>query len=326
MEIINENYILLSFEFDGNKKFSVNDFRSVLMGIDEEIKIIREKKKNLQIHNVPSEINKLFIERVKKVHKDNLDNKVKYLYPIDFSLVKRVIQTFKVGERTRFVNKPVGAMVLFKYMGPLIYISDFLILLKQEINSWKDNENDIFNKTVNQNIILGSETKYLEEIVSQNYFLLSFAFNSEKADPNDFRRALLGLTRITKGKEIPFNPNVPEIINMSFLKRIEKEYDEKLDSNIRYIYPIDFAIIKRPVSYDTKSGKRKSNFAAGVFLLYKYMGPLTYIKEFKEILQLTFKKLRSEEKKEIQFKNSYFNKANDPVIILGAELRYYNVF
>lgn len=326
MEIINENYILLTFEFDENKKFSVNDFRSVLMGIDEEINKLREKKKNLQVHNVPSEINKIFIERIKNTHKDDLDNKMKYLYPVDFSIVKRVIQTFKVGERARFINKPVGLMVLFKYMGPLIYISDFLILLKHNINSWKDNENDIFNKTLNQNIILGSEAKYIEDIVSQNYFLLSFAFISEKADPNDFRRALLGLTRISKGKEIPFNPNVPEIINMYFLKRIEKEYDEKLDSNIRYIYPIDFAIIKRPVSYDTKSGRRKSNFAAGVFLLYKYMGPLTYIKEFKEILQLTFKKLRSEEKKETQFKNSYFNKANDPVIILGAELKYYNGF
>lgn len=326
MEIINENYILLTFEFDENKKFSVNDFRSVLMGIDEEIEIIREKKKNLQIHNVPSEINKFFIERVKYIHNDDLDNKVKHLYPIDFSLVKRVIQTFKLGEKTRFINKPAGSIVLFKYMGPLIYISDFLILLKQKINSWKDNENDIFNKTLKQNIILGSEAKYLEEIVSQNYFLISFAFSSEKADPNDFRRALLGLTRVTKGKEIPFNPNVPKIINTYFLKRVEREYNEKLDSNKRYIYPLDFAIIKRPVSYDTESGRRKSDFAAGVFLLYKYMGPLTYITEFKEILQMTFKKLRSEEEKEPLFKNSYFNKANDPLIIIGTELKYYNGF
>ena len=326
MEIINENYILLTFEFDESKKFSVNDFRSVLMGQDEEINILKEKKKNIQFHNVPSEINENFIKRVKKIYQEDLENKTNYLYPIDFSIIKRVIQTLKVGDRTRYVNKPAGSMVLFKFIGPLTYITDILILFKQMINSWMDYENDIFNKIINQNIILGSETKYIEEVVNQNYFLLSFTFNSEQADPNDFRRALLGLSRISKGKEIPFNPNVPEIINTSYLKIIEKKYGEKLDSNIKYIYPIDFAIIKRPVSYEFKNIKRKSNFAAGVFLLYKYLGPLTYIKNFEEILQLTFKNLRSEEKKESKFKNSYFNKANDPLIILGAELKYYKGF
>ncbi len=326
MEIINENYILFILEFDENKKISVNDFRSVLMGNDVEINNLREKKKNLQFHNFPSEINERFIERVKKIHKDDLDDKVNYLYPIDFSIIKRVVHTFKVGERTRYTNRPAGIMVLFKYVAPLIYITDFLNIFKQKIDSWKENEQNIFNNIINQNIILGFESKYMEEIINQNYFLLSFTFNSEKADPNDFRRALLGLTRKSKGKEIPFNPNVPELINKYFLKRIEQEYGEKLDSNIKYIYPIDFAIIKRPVIYDTKNGKRKSDFAAGVFLLYKYVGPLTYVKSFKEVLESIFTKLRNEKNKENEFKNSYFYKANNPLIIISADLRYYKGF
>ncbi len=310
MEIINENYILLTFEFDENKKFSVNDFRSVIMGIDEEINNLREKKKKLQIHNVPSEVNKDFVKRVKNRHKEELDAKTTFLYPLDYSIIKRVVQTFKVGDRIRYTNKPAGIIVLFKYMGPLMYISDFLNILKQKIDFWKNKEKDIFSNTRNQKIIIGSESKYMKEIINQNYFLLNFIFCSERADPNDFRRALLGLGRAQ---------NIPEMINYEFRKIIKQKYGENLDSDVKYIYPIDFAIIKRPVIYNTEKGEKKSDFAAGVILLYKYMGPLVYINDFNEILQLAFKKLREGKKK-------LFNKANDPLIIIGAELKYFEGF
>lgn len=316
MEIINEKYILIMFEFNEKNRISIKEFRSILMGNDEEINVIEKKRNNFEVHNVPFEINNEFIKKVKTKYKEDLETEIKYLYPIDFSIIKRVTHTFKVGERTRYINKPAGIMCLFKYMGPLTYIKEFLKLLEHKLDAWKKQKNDVFYNINNLNLILGSESRYIEEIINQNYFLLHFEFCSEKADPNDFRRALLGLSRISKGKEIPFRPNVPAFINSYYKKKIEEIHGEKLDPNIKCIYPIDFSIIKRPVSYDTESGKRKLDFAAGVFLLYKYTGPLTYINDFKEILQVIFKEL----------KNSYFNKANEPLIIIGAELKYFNDF
>ena len=316
MEIINENYILLTFEFDENKKFNVNDFRRILLGNVKEIDTIKKKNKNLVIHNIPIEIDNLFIKIVKKKHDDDLNNEIEYLYPIDFSIIKRVVHSFKVGDQTRYTNKPAGILTLYKYLGPLNYIKDILKLLHQNLTNWSDNENDVFQNIKNLILILGSESKYLKKIVNQNYFFLHFEFCNEKADPNDFRRALLGLSRIYKGKKIPFKPNIPEIINDVYIKKIKSEYGENLDSDIRYLYPIDFSIIKRPISYDTESGQKKSDFAAGVCLLYKYMGPLTYINDFKGILEEKFKEL----------KNSYFNKANEPLIIIGADLKYYKGF
>ena len=336
MEIINENYILIVFEFAEGNKASVNNFRCILMGNVEEINNFRDK---FIVHNFPMDINKDFIKNIKSKYKEQLDDGKNFLFPIDFSIIKRIVHTFEVSGRVRYTNKPVGIMALFKYMGPLTYIKDFLKLMENRLNNMRKEERNVFHNITNLKLILGSELKYTEEIINQNFFLFIFEFNDSSADPNDFRRTLLGLQRTIKKKMIDGNtkkvqvdvkPNIPKFINKYYLSKIEKKYDEKLDSKTDYIYPIDFAIIKRPVVYETDSGDtRRSDFAAGVILLYKYMGPMTYVNDFKETIELTFTALRSGDKKEMHLKtlkNPYFKKANEPLIIIGAELKYFKGF
>lgn len=326
MEIINENYISITFEFNKVSNTKINEYRYYLMGEKDEINGIKRKKKDINTHNVPNEIDEIFINNIKEIYNKNLDDNISYLYPLDFSIIKRVVHTIKVGEKQRFTNKPAGIMVLYKYMGPLTYIKEFLTILKSNLNNWRKGKNDVFYKTDNFAIILGSELKYITRIINQNYFILHFEFNHPKADPNDFRRALLGLKRIYKGEEKDFHPNIPKFINKYFIKKIKDIHNKKLEENVDYVFPIDFSIIKRPIIYD--NGK-KSDFAKGVMVLYKYMGPLIYIDTFKEEIQMIFKELGKNEIKKEDFKdlkNSYFLKSDDPLIIIGADLKYYKGF
>lgn len=329
MEIINENYICLVFEFPKENKKSIKEYRSSLIGNTENLKKIKGKKKPLIIHNLPDEINREFIKKIQKYEK--LDSNLQYLNPIDFSIIKRVIHTYKTGNKTRYTNKPVGIITLYKYLGPFTYIKDLLFIIKEKIDKWKGNDRDIFFNIQETKIILGSELDYLEKIINHNYFITYFEFSNENADPNDFRRSLLGLKRNYRGEEIDFHPNIPKFINKFFIDKIREKYKEKLDERVEYILPMDFSIIKRPILlYKSEDGKKKvSDLAVGVIMIYKFTGLLEYINEFKTIFKKTFSELRKERDLNNHFKelkNYIFKKANNPLIIIGAELEFYKDF
>jgi len=260
-----------------------------------------------------------------------LDSNLQYLNPLDFSIIKRVIHTYKLGNKTRYSNKPAGIITLYKYLGPLTYIKDLLFIFKEKIDKWKGIDKDIFYNIQEIKIILGSELDYLKKIINQNYFITYFEFSNENADPNDFRRSLLGLKRNYRGSEIEFHPNIPKFINKFFMDKIREKYREKLDESVEYILPIDFSLIKRPILlYKSEDGKKKvSDLAVGVIIIYKYTGLLEYVKVFKNIFKKTFSELRKERDIDNQFKelkNYIFKNANNPLIIIGAELKFYKDF
>jgi len=340
MEIINENYIFISFEFNEESKVKQDDFRIALLGREEELIKLKKNKKNIKFHNVPVEIRSEFIKKIKETHNVDLDENIKYLYPIDFSLIKRIIHTYdierykngkpiidektgKVKKITRYINKAPGVIILYKYMGSITFIKDFVNILNERFKIWQnyknDNDKDIFFKIKKFQFILGAESEYLNNAINQNYFTIYFEFKPDKkADPNNFRRCLLGLKKRIMGKEEEIHPNVPREIRSEFIKKIKETHNIDLDENIKYLYPIDFSIIKRPIIlYYTEENKPKiSNLAVGVIVLYKYMGPITFINDFKKIFQDVFKNL---------IKQWPFKKANAPLIIIGAELEAYNI-
>ncbi len=340
MEVINENYILLSFEFKENKSGKLEQFYISLMGDVNYYDILNEsKKKKNEFFNVPKEINKDFVGIIKKKHGKELKKETKYLFPIDFSVVKRIFHTYEVerfkdgelyidkktGEtytKTRFVNKPPGYIALYKYMGPIIYINEFLSLVKESFLKWQISSKNIFSEFDDIKIYLSSELDYLEEIINHNFFTIRLEFKSvENADPNDFRRALLGEKRKYKGKEVPFNPNVPDLIKERFLEKLKKKkYQPNLDEKIKFAYPIEFSIIKRPIIlYKSENGTNKtSSRAAGIIFLYKYMGPITLIESFKNAIQEEFIELNKTKK--------LFQKVNEPLLLIGAEITAYEGF
>jgi len=337
MEVINENYILLSFEFKEKKLGKLEQFYVSLMGDKDYYNDLNKlKKKKIEFFDVPKEINEKFIEAIKKKHGKELDKKTKYFFPIDFSVVKRVVHTYEVerykdgklfiDEKTgkaytkrRFVNKPPGYIALYKYMGPITYINDFLSIVKENFMKWRTQNNNIFSDFNFIKIYLSSELDYLDEIINHNLFTVHLEFkNVKNTDPNDFRRALLGEKRKYKGELKSFNPNVRELVKNRFLKIIKKNANSaKLDEKTTFAYPIEFSIIKRPIIlYKTENGTIKtSSRATGVTFLYKYMGPITYIDFFKNAIKEIFK--------EIIESNKLFQKVNEPLLLIGAELSAY---
>ncbi|MHA1395899.1 MAG: hypothetical protein ACTSRZ_20540, partial [Promethearchaeota archaeon] len=264
MEIKDENYILITFDF--GDKFSEKDFRISLTGYKKDIDIIN--KRNKKLINVVDVFNKKILENVKI---DNINGDLQFLKPIKFSIIKRVIQTYKIGQRMRYSNKPMGVICLYKYLGPYSFLKDLIRLMKNYFERWTNNENLLYFGIKDFKIFIGSEIKDTKEFENKDYFTVIFDFCHEKADPNDFRRSLLGLP---KGKD------VKELINNKFIEKINQKYEEKIDKNIEFIVAVDFSIIKDPVIlYVSDNGEKKiSNLAAGVILIYKYLGPLTYIK------------------------------------------------
>ena len=96
MEVINENYILLSFEFKEKKSGKLEQFYISLMGDNDYYNDLNEpKKKKIKIFDVPKEIRKEFIEIIKKNHGKELDKEIRYFFPIDFAVVKRVVHTYE---------------------------------------------------------------------------------------------------------------------------------------------------------------------------------------------------------------------------------------
>lgn len=107
---------------------------------------------------------------------------------------------------------------------------------------------------------------------------------------------------------------------------IKEEFkkDIEIDAETILAYPIDFSIIRRPVVLysDEKDGKKKhkiSQKASGVMTAYKYMGPILEIEKFRII----FKKVLTGS---IVSNKSLFDKSDDPLLLIGADIEAYDGF
>ncbi|MFW9973204.1 MAG: hypothetical protein ACFFDF_23675, partial [Candidatus Odinarchaeota archaeon] len=265
--------------------------------------------------------------RVKEKRK--LNKETFYLYPIDFSIVKRVSRisykrlVYKDGKPVdvrRRLDKIAGIVTLYKYMGPAILISDFLKVLKDKFDEWQNNKQNILSKIDKVKIILCSEFRYTSELSEQDYFILHLEFKDKNANPNDFREYFLGIPR-DEHKKIDHLVGFLKKITENFIGRIEEKYIKKiLDEKIKYAFPIDFSIIKRPIHLYTENDgfEKYSDKALGVNLIYKYMGPKSLLNDFKIIFEKSLKELISEESG-----LKIMKKVNQPLLLVGAPLKKY---
>ncbi|KKM17564.1 hypothetical protein LCGC14_1674510 [marine sediment metagenome] len=327
MEIINENYMVIVLQYKDTKKYNFDSYYTSLMGDSEFYNIKKEKKLNIKFDNIPKLINERFLYVAKINHNKELDENIKYFYPIDFSEIKRVVQIHVVGKSTenetvKYLNKSPGLIILYKYMGPITLTKEFIKIVRQIFNGLIKDSKNILSNFLTYKIIFSCESEYLIDIINHNYFIVHFEFSHKSADPNDFRRFLLGIKRRKKGKD----PNeqigkfgLPKILNHSFVNKIKKK--RHLEEEI-YGFPIDFSIIKRPVVLYTKEdGEHKiSNRAAGVILIYQYMGPIAFLEDFRTVFIEMLKKT----KKNIQ--KSVLYKAYNPIILIGAVLSEFEGF
>lgn len=262
---------------------------------------------------------KIFLKKKNQIEENN------YLYPIDFSIIKRVFhthkaETYKFGKKikiSRFINIPPGITIIYKYIGPIVYTESYLKILEKK---FKLKQEDIFTDIKNYKIILCSDLGFLEEILNQNYFLVHIIFNSDiNADPNDFRRSLLGLKRIYKEELKSPNPDIPNDIKNKFIEYINGN-SLKMDDS--FILSMNFSIIKRPILlYSDEKAKKPHKIyemAAGVIVLYKYIGPINYIEQFRKAFEDVFKKLQKD--------NALFKKAKNILILVGTDLNMYKNF
>ncbi len=335
MELINEKYILMFLEYKDTRKNSIDELLVALTGDSEFGDVINDNRKSkdselITFSNVPEGINKEFVAYMREKGEE-LDPTTKYLYPINFSLIKRIVHTYegksihthegikKDINRWRITNKSPGIMMLYKYMGPIFHFSEFAKVVKEKIESWKKDKKNIFFNFEVINYILCAEIDYLTEIINHKYFIVCFDFQTDKkADPNDFRRPLLGITRDHKSLDEFGRYGFPKIIKDKFQEEI------KIDADTILAYPIDFSIIRRPVVLysDEKNGKKKhkiSQKASGVMTAYKYMGPILQVEKFRTI----FKKVLTGS---IVSNRSLFDKSDDPLILIGADIEMYDGF
>ena len=321
MEIINENYILIILEYNNKKsKPPLDSFYVSLMGDKEYYKILEEnadlrnKEVKFTLFDIPKKINQEFLAANKNA---NLDKETKFLYPIDFCQIKRIINT-----ETGYSNTSPGIVVLYSYMGPITLIEDFMKIVQKKFEYWNQNieENKFFSHIQKYKILLCAEFEDISEIVNQNFFIAHFENRDKNADPNDFRRPLLGI----KKSEDLFSPEqkmIPAEIKKRFVEIVkDKDSSIQLDENTKFAYPVDFSIIKRPVVlYTDEIGIQKiSNTSSGVNIIYTYMGPITLVDKFKEVFQDVFGRIKD--------KYSVFNKANEPLLLIGAELEEFKRF
>ena len=321
MEIINENYILIILEYNKKKsKPPLDSFYISLMGDKEYHKILEEnaglkkKKRNFTIFDIPKKINQEFLATNKGA---NLDKDTKFLYPLDFCQIKRVVNT-----ETGYSNTSPGIVVLYSYMGPITLIEDFIRIIQKKFDDWNQNskDNKIFSHIQKYKILLCAEFEDISEIVNHNFFIAHFENRDKNADPNDFRRPLLG---IKKSEDLfsPVQKMIPAAIKNDFMRRVKSvDSSIQLDENTKFAYPIDFSIIKRPVVlYTDENGiKNISNTSSGVNIIYSYMGPITLVDTFKEAFQDVFGRIKDDFK--------VFNKANKPLLLIGAELEEFKDF
>lgn len=344
MLIVNENYILIWLEFKEDNNENLDSFRVSLMGDKKFIESLEENKKleliarknkenkkrrkiikNVKFNDIPNEIKNEFIEAVKE--KRELDDETMYLYPIDFSMIKRVSRmdyrrTTGGKEIRRRIDSIAGIVALYEYIGPTILIKDFLKILDKKFNEWINSSEHILSNIQNIKIIPCSEFKYSTDLTDQIYFIahLKFQASYANANPNDYREYLLGIIRDEK-REKPADPNelsgfVKEITDR-FVEKMESS--RKLDREVKYAFPVDFSIIKKPLELykDDDGYTRYSDKAIGVNLIYKYRGPDSLPNEFKEVFQNTFEKLILE--------RVIFRKLREPILLVGASLKKYKL-
>ncbi|GAH57949.1 unnamed protein product, partial [marine sediment metagenome] len=212
MEIINENYMIIILQYKETKKYNLESYYISLMGDSEFFNIIKEnaivkkKKVNVKFDNIPKIINDSFIDIAKINHNKELDENIKFFYPIDFSEIKRVVQIHVVGKSTenetvKYLNKSPGLILLYKYMGPITLTKEFVKLVRQKFNALIKDSKNILSSFLTYKIIFSGETEYLIDIINHNYFIVQFEFSHENADPNDFRRFLLRIKRRKRGKD-----------------------------------------------------------------------------------------------------------------------------
>jgi len=325
LNIINENYILISLEYREPKKFNFDSYYISLLEDTEYLKIKKENAKikgqklNLKINYIPQEINEEFIELAREKHDKELSDDDQYCFPVDFAEIKRVVHTHTAGGKTKYINKSPGVIVIYKYLGPITLIEEFIKIVRNKFSIIEDpDDKSIFSGFAEYKIFLSAESEYLTKIINHNYFIAHFEFIHENADPNDFRRNLLGTDRKNPIETIGTR-GIPKLTNEEFLKKFKGK--REMDENQRYTYPIDFAIIKKPIRLYTKdNGERViSNRAAGVILIYQYMGPITIVEDFRAIFAEIFEKEKEKNEK------SVFHKANEPLILIGANLNEFEV-
>ena len=334
MEIINESYMVIILQYKEKKKCNLYSYYTSLMGdsdffniYKENATVKKEKKLNIKFDNIPKIINESFIDIAKINHNKELDENIKFFYPIDFSEIKRVVQIHVVGKSTekeivKYLNKSPGLILLYKYMGPITLTKEFVKLVQQKFNVLIKDSKNILSSFLTYKIIFSGETEYLTDIINHNYFIVHFEFSHESADPNDFRRYLLGIKRRERGKD----PNeqigksgLPKNINQAFINKVKHKRNLKEEN---YAFPIDFSIIKRPiVLYTKEDGEHKiSNRAAGVILIYQYMGPITFLEDFRTVFIEMLKKNKKNHEKSVLYK------ANNPLIFIGAALSEFEGF
>ncbi len=332
MEIINENYMVIVLQYKETKKYNLESYYTSLMGDSEFFNIskenakIKKKKLNIKFDNIPKIINESFVDIARIKHNKELDENIKFFYPIDFSEIKRVVQVHTVGkstenEKVKYLNKSPGLILLYKYMGPITLTKEFVKLVREKFNVLIKDSKNILSSFLTYKIIFSGEIKYLIDIINHNYFIVHFEFSHENADPNDFRRYLLGIKRRERGKD----PNeqigksgLPNSINQAYINKVKHiRYLEEEN----YAFPIDFSIIKRPiVLYTKEDGEHKiSNRAVGVILIYQYMGPITFLEDFRTVFIEMLKKKKNHEK-------SVLYKANNTLILIGAALSEFEGF
>ena len=343
MQIVNENYILIWMEFSEENKESIDTFRVSLLEdkkyydmIENNRRIQKSSKKKRKVPHInepfyiPRRINNEFIEKVKV--KRELNKETFYLYPIDFSIIKRVSRmsykrkVYKDGKPVdvrRRLDKIAGIVTLYKYMGPAILINDFLHVLKNKFEKWHSNKENILSKIKKFKIILCSEIHYSSELSDQNYFIVHLEFKDKNANPNDFREYLLGIPR-DEHKKIDYLVGFLKKITENFIGGIKEKYLERiLDDKIKYAFPIDFSIIKRPIHLYTEDDgfEKYSDKALGVNLIYKYRGPHSLLNDFKTIFEKTLEELRSEDSG-----LKIMKKVNKPLLLVGAPLKKYKIY
>ncbi len=314
-----------------DKKKNIDEFFVALTGDSKFGDVINNNRtQDITFSNVPKDINKEFVAYMREKGEE-LDPTTNYLYPINFSLIKRIVHIYegksihthegikKDINRWRITNKSPGIMMLYKYMGPIFYFSDFVKLIKEKIEIWREVKKNIFFNFKDIKFILCAEIDYLDEIINHKHFIVSFDFKTDKkADPNDFRRPLLGITRAHKSLDEFGRHGFPKMIKEEFKK------DIRIDAETILAYPIDFSIIRRPVVLysEIKDGIKKhkiSQKASGVMTVYKYMGPIVEIERFRSI----FKKVLTGS---IGSNKSLFDKSDDPILLIGADIEAYDGF
>ncbi len=334
MEIVNENYMVIVLQYKDPKKYNFDSYYTSLMGDSEffnikkmNAKLKKTKKLSIKFDNIPKLINESFLNVVKINHNKELDENIKYFYPIDFSEIKRVVQIHVVGksaenETVKYLNKSPGLIIIYKYVGPITLTKEFVKLVRRVFNNLIKDSKNILSSFLTYKLIFSGESEYLIDIINHNYFIVHFEFSHKNADPNDFRRFLLGIKRRKRGKD----PNgqigksgLPKNINQAFINKVKNRGN--LGEEV-YAFPIDFSIIKRPiVLYTKEDGEHKiSNSAAGVVLIYQYVGPIAFLEDFRTVFIEMIKKQNQ------NYERSVFYKANNPLILIGAALSEFKGF